>query len=66
MMRMTQQQIEVIFNAARGRSSYHDLLEACRDLPDEEIDNFMCLIKTLNIMEHAEYIMEVPANYLPL
>ena len=67
MISLTGPVVTAIYNASRGYLSMDEVDEAVESLSsDEEIEDFMKLIRVLNILHDGEVIMAMPANLYPV
>jgi len=58
--------VHAIFNASTDALTLEDVDEAVEYMTDEEVEEFMLLLRHLGVMADCSYIMKTPANELPL
>jgi len=58
--------LDAIFNAATDNLTLDDVDDAVECMTDDEVEDFMILLKALGIKADCHYLMRNPANEKPL
>lgn len=58
--------VQAIFNASTDNLTLEDVDEAVEFMTDDEVEEFMLLLRHLGVMADCSYLMKTPANEKPL